>query len=247
MTHALVLCLRPGHRERQGRLDRIRLPSDNRGMNAIRPLAAPLDRPIRLAVLISGGGTTLTNFLQKIASGELSATIPLVVASRPDCGGVARAQAAGLECVVVERKRHACVEDFSRAIFAHCREAKVDLVVLAGFLALLHVPDDFAWRVMNIHPALIPAFCGKGFYGHRVHEAVLARGVKVSGCTVHFADNHYDHGPIIVQKTVSVLDDDTPDTLAARVFFAECEAYPEAIRQYAAGRLEIDEHRVTRG
>ena len=99
-------------------------------------------------------------------------------------------------------------------------------------------------RVMNIHPALIPAFCGKGFYGHRVHEAALESGVKVSGCTVHFADNQYDHGPIILQPTVPVLDDDTPDSLANRVFELECDAYPEAIRLFAQKRLQIEGRRV---
>jgi len=112
-------------------------------------------------------------------------------------------------------------------------------VCLAGFLQLLTIPEDFAGRVMNIHPALIPAFCGKGFYGHRVHEAVLEAGVKVSGCTVHFADNLYDHGPVIVQRTVPVRDGDTAEVLAARVFEQECEAYPEAIRLFAEGRLQI--------
>ena len=119
---------------------------------------------------------------------------------------------------------------FSETIFDLCRKADVDLVTLAGFLCHLEIPDDFAGRVMNIHPALIPAFCGKGMYGEKVHAAVLERGCKVSGCTVHFADNEYDHGPIILQRAVPVLDDDTPDTLAARVFEQECEAYPEAIR-----------------
>ena len=108
------------------------------------------------------------------------------------------------------------------------REVEADLVVLAGYLCLLRVPPDFENRVMNIHPALIPSFCGKGLYGMKVHEAVLARGSKLSGCTVHFADNLYDHGPIIVQKTVPVLEDDTPQTLAARVYQAECQAFPEA-------------------
>ena len=106
------------------------------------------------------------------------------------------------------------------------------------------IPPEFAGRVMNIHPALIPAFCGKGYYGHHVHEAVLAAGVKLTGCTVHFADNEYDHGPIIVQKAVPVLDDDTPETLAARVFEMECEAYPEAIELFAAGRLVVEGRRV---
>jgi phosphoribosylglycinamide formyltransferase 1 len=213
-------------------------------MPSLQPPAKPLGRPIRLGVLISGGGSTLTNFLAKIAAGELAAEVPLVVASRPDCGGIAKARVAGLECVVIERRKFTSVAEFSQAIFDRCRAARVDLVTLAGFLSLIEVPDDFSGKVMNIHPALIPAFCGQGFYGHKVHEAVLARGVKVSGCTVHFADNHYDHGPIIVQRCVPVADTDTPDDLARRVFAAECEAYLEAIRLYAEGRLEIVEGRV---
>ncbi len=213
-------------------------------MTAFRPIPIPLERPIRLAVLISGGGSTLANFLEKIAAGQLPAEIPLVVASRTDCGGVARARNAGLRCEVVERRAFASTADFSRSIFALCRDARVDLVTLAGFLALLEIPADFQFRVMNIHPALIPAFCGKGFYGHKVHEAVLERGAKVSGCTVHFADNHYDHGPIILQSCVPVQDDDTPDALAARVFAAECRMYPEAIRLFAQGRVEVDGRRV---
>src|SRR5947208_11194378 len=114
---------------------------------------------------------------------------------------------------------------------------------MAGFLQLLHVPDDYLGRVMNIHPALIPAFCGKGYYGQRVHEAVLAYGAKVSGCTVHFADNVYDHGPIILQRVVEVRDDDTPEALAARVHEQEHDAYPEAIRLFAEGRLRLDGRR----
>ena len=213
-------------------------------MPSVRPIAAPFERPLRLGVLISGGGSTLANFLESIAAGRLEAEIPLVVASRAECGGVAIARRAGLRCDIVERTAFGSVTEFSRAIFELCREVRIDLVTLAGFLALIEVPDDFHYRVMNIHPALIPAFCGRGFYGHKVHEAVLERGVKVTGCTVHFADNHYDHGPIILQSSVSVQDDDTPETLAARVFAAECEAYPEAIRLYAEGKLEVHDRRV---
>lgn len=213
-------------------------------MQAQRPLNAPLGRPIRLGVLISGGGTTLTNFVEKIAAGRLDAEVPLVIASRSDCGGIQRAARAGIPCTVIERKRFSTVEDFSREIFDRLGEARVDLVTLAGFLSLIHIPEGFLGRVMNIHPALIPAFCGHGYFGHHVHEAVLERGCKVSGCTVHFADNHYDHGPIIVQRCVPVLDGDTPDALAARVFQAECDAYPEAIGLYAAARLEIRGPRV---
>ena len=213
-------------------------------MAAIRPLSAPLDRPIRLGVLISGGGTTLQNFLDEIKAGQLSAEVPIVIASRPDCGGIERSRSAGVRCEVVPRRDFADTRAFSRAIFDHLRRAQVDLVVLSGFLSLIEIPDDFRYRVLNIHPALVPAFSGQGFYGRRVHEAALARGVKVSGCTVHFADNEYDHGPIIGQRCVPVLDDDTPETLAARIFEAECQLYPECIRLFAEARLEIRTGRV---
>lgn len=203
-----------------------------------------LDRPIRLGVLISGGGTTLVNFLQKINAGELNAEVAVVIASREGIGGIERAREAGLPCEVIARKKFDSVESFSTAIFDRCRAAQVDLVTLAGFLSLIRIPSDFERRVLNIHPALIPAFCGQGFHGHHVHEAVLARGVKLSGCTVHFADNEYDHGPIIVQRAVPVLEGDTPDTLAARIFEAECDAYPEAIRLFATGRLVIEAGRL---
>lgn len=213
-------------------------------MSAFRPLSEPLDRPIRLGALISGGGTTLQNILGRIQAGRLSAEIPLVIASRADCGGIAKSRAAGLACEVVPRREFADTRAFSRAIFDPLRNARVDLVVLSGFLSLIEIPDDFRYRVLNIHPALVPAFSGQGFYGHRVHAAALARGVKVSGCTVHFADNEYDHGPIIQQRCVPVLDQDTPETLAARVFEAECELYPECVRLFAEGKLEIRDRRV---
>jgi phosphoribosylglycinamide formyltransferase 1 len=127
------------------------------------------------------------------------------------------------------------------------RHANPDLVCLAGWLHLLPIPDDLRHRVLNIHPSLLPAFGGKGMYGRHVHEAVLAYGAKVSGCTVHFADDSYDTGPILVQKCVPVLTGDTPDTLAARVFAAECEAYPEAIRLIAAGGVTVEGRRVVTG
>ena len=202
------------------------------------------DRPLRVAVFISGGGTTMENFNAAIAAGKLQAEIPLVIASRRDCGGIAKAERAKIPCRVVVRKDYPSVDAFSSEIFAQCRAVKADVVALAGFLSLIHVPDDFLGRVMNIHPSLIPAFCGKGFHGHHVHEAVLARGVKVSGCTVHFVDNEYDHGPVILQRTVPVYFEDTADILAARVFTAECDAYPEALELFRQGRLQIDAARV---
>jgi formyltetrahydrofolate-dependent phosphoribosylglycinamide formyltransferase len=200
--------------------------------------------PIRLAVLLSKAGTSLQNFLDRIADGRMNAQIVAVVSNHAQAFGLERARRAKIPAFAVERQEAGSLAEFSRRIFTHCRQAQAELVCLAGFLQLIEVPDDFRGRVMNIHPALIPAFCGKGFYGHHVHEAALAAGVKLSGCTVHIADNEYDHGPIIVQRTVPVLDDDTPETLAARVFALECEAYPEAIRLFAEKRLKIEGRRV---
>lgn len=200
--------------------------------------------PIRLAVLLSKSGTSLQNFLDRIADGRMNAEIVAVVSNHVKAFGLERARRAKIPAFAVDRKEAGSVAEFSRRLFAPCRQAKADLVCLAGFLQLIEVPNDFLGRVMNIHPALIPAFCGKGFYGHHVHEAVIASGAKVSGCTVHFADNQYDHGPIILQPTLPVLDDDTPDTLAARVFALECETYPEAIRLFAQKRLQIEGRRV---
>jgi formyltetrahydrofolate-dependent phosphoribosylglycinamide formyltransferase len=200
--------------------------------------------PIRLAVLLSGNGTTLQNLLDRSAAHRLAGEVVLVVANRADACGLKRAEQAGVPTTVVERKECRSREDFSDRIFAHCRQAGADLVCMAGFLQLLTIPDDFQGRVLNIHPSLIPAFCGQGYYGQHVHEAVLASGVKWTGCTVHFADNLYDHGPIVLQCVVPVLDIDTPDTLAARVFERECEAYPHAIQLFAEGRLRIEGRRV---
>lgn len=204
----------------------------------------PRRSPLQPAVLISGGGTTLANLLAKIAAGALDARVRLVVSSNAAAKGLALARQAGIDTQVLERKAFASDDDYSRAVFGACRGAGCELVVMGGFLKFVPIPPDFAWRVVNIHPALIPAFCGRGFYGHHVHQAVLDYGAKISGCTVHFVDDQYDHGPIILQRTVPVLDDDTPDTLAARVFQAECVAYPEALRLFASGRLAAAGRRV---
>lgn len=200
--------------------------------------------PLRVAVLISGGGTTLRNLIEKIAAGRLDVQIKLVVSSSPTARGLEFAAAADIPSLVVQRKKFDSIESFSRVIFDRCRQDGVDLVVLGGFLKQVSIPEDFVNRVVNIHPALIPSFCGKGFYGHFVHEAVLEFGAKISGCTIHFVDNQYDHGPIILQRAVPVIDDDTPDTLAARVFETECEAYPEALQLIASGRVRVEDRRV---
>jgi formyltetrahydrofolate-dependent phosphoribosylglycinamide formyltransferase len=186
----------------------------------------------------------LQNFLDRIADGSLPARVAVVVASRPDAYGLERARRAKLPAVCVARKDHVDLDAFNTALHEALEPHRPDLVILAGFLCLFQPRERWAGRVLNVHPALIPAFCGKGFYGERVHRAVIESGVKVSGCTVHFADDQYDHGPIILQGCVPVLDDDTPESLAARVQSAERDLYPEAIRLWAAGRLRVEGRRV---
>ncbi len=207
----------------------------------IEPISPP---PLRLAVLLSGGGRTLQNLQDRISSGTLPATIVGVVSSRADAYGVTRARNLGLPVVVLPRRDFSDVAAFSRAIWAAVGDWRPDYVVLAGFLSLLHIPPDYERKVINIHPALLPDFGGKGFYGERVHRAVLRAGARESGCTVHFVDHQYDHGPVLLQKRVEVLPDDTPETLAERVFRAECEAYPEALCLLAQRRVEWADGRV---
>ena len=200
--------------------------------------------PVRLAVLLSGAGTTLQNLIDRIADGRLVAKIVVVIASRADAGGLERARRAGIPAVVVARKEFPDTDRFNDALHDELAKHDLDLIIMAGFLSQVQLRGRYNGRVLNVHPALIPAFCGKGFYGERVHRAVLEAGVKVSGCTVHFADDEYDHGPIVLQGAVPVLDDDTPETLAARVHQLENELYPEAIRLWAEGLLEIVGRRV---
>ena len=200
--------------------------------------------PLSIAVLISGGGTTFRNLVEKRDAGELDVDFKLVISSSTQAKGLEYATELSIPAEVLEHKMFDDTQRFSEAIFSRCREAGVDLVVMGGFLKHVAIPADFRWRVMNIHPALIPAFCGQGFYGLRVHQAVLDHGAKISGCTVHLVDDQYDHGPIILQQAVEVLDNDTADTLASRVFERECAAYPEAIRRYASGQLEVEGQRV---
>jgi len=200
--------------------------------------------PLRIAALISGGGTTVQNVAEAIQAGKLNASIVTVISSRPGVKGLERARDLDLPTNVVNRKDYADVEAFSEAIWDIVRGVEADIVCLMGFLSLIRIPDDYAERVVNIHPALLPSFGGHGLYGHHVHEAVLAAGCKVSGCTVHFADQTYDTGPIIVQRTCPVLEDDTADTLAARVFAEERKAYLETLQLLAAGRVEHQGNRV---
>jgi len=199
---------------------------------------------VNLAVLLSGGGSTLQNLLDRIEADRLDAVVQVVVSSRADAYGLERARHHNIPAFTVASRAFADFHEHSHAVWEVVERFPVDLVVMAGYMCLLDIPPAFQGRVMNIHPALIPAFCGKSMYGHRVHEAVIEYGCKVSGCTVHFADNEYDHGPIVVQRTCPVRDDDDPDALRSRVFIEECEAYPEAIQLFAEGRLRIEGRRV---
>ena len=191
-----------------------------------------ITQPLRLAVLLSGSGRTLENLLLRQNNGNLLGTVELVLSRREGVRGVTIAKSAGI-CTIVNPQRDASLEAWSANIFSSCREANVDLVVMAGFLQLVAIPDDFVNRVINIHPSLLPAFGGKGFYGSRVHTAVIENGDTTSGCTVHFVDNEYDHGAVLLQRQVPVTANDSPETLAARVFLEECEALPEAINLLA--------------
>jgi formyltetrahydrofolate-dependent phosphoribosylglycinamide formyltransferase len=206
----------------------------------MKPVEAKARKPLKIAVLISGTGRSLNNMVRKIDAGELNVEIKIVVANTPSAKGLQYAEKSNIPIRVLDRKQYGTQDEYSQAMFALLRTTDVELVVLAGFIKRLTIPDDYANRVVNIHPSLVPSFCGKGFYGHHVHEAAIAYGVKVSGCTVHFVDNEYDHGPVILQKAVPVQDDDTLDTLEARVFAAECIAYPEALQLIAEGRVRIN-------
>ncbi len=201
-------------------------------------------KEIRVAVLLSGSGRTLANIIKLNADGELSARVVTVISSRSTVKGVQIARDANLPCEVIRTKDHPDVDEFGAAIADVLDATKVDLVVQAGWMCYWKIPDRYIGRVMNIHPALLPSFGGKGMWGHHVHEAVLAAGCKVSGCTVHFVNNEYDEGPIILQRTCEVSETDDADSLAVRVFEQECIAYPAAIQLFAQNRLRIIDNRV---
>lgn len=217
----------------------------NRALNLERDVEdkpAPTEqnrKPVRLGVLISGGGRTLLNIFEQIKQGRLNAEVAVVISSRSTVAGVERARNAGLDVKIIRKKDYRDVDEFSKRIEEELAAANVDLVVQGGWLCFWKIPARYENRVMNIHPALLPSFGGQGMWGHHVHEAVLAAGCKVSGCTVHFCTNEYDEGPIIVQRACEVKDDDTADTLAARVFEQECIAYPQAIKLFAEGRILV--------
>ena len=193
-----------------------------------------INRPLPIAVLISGGGTTLRNLIELRDRGSLLVDFRLVVSSKKDAGGLKIAEAASIPTAVISKKKADSAEQHSENVFGFIREAGAQLVVMGGYLQHVLIPTDFENMVINIHPSLIPSFAGKGMYGLKVHQAAIDFGVKVSGCTVHFVDNEYDHGPIILQRTCDVLTSDSAESLQRRVFELECQALPDAIRIIAA-------------
>jgi phosphoribosylglycinamide formyltransferase-1 len=195
---------------------------------------------LKIAVLASGGGRSLQNLLEREARGELPIEIVCVGVSKAGCGAEEKARLAGRPVFVRGPRRSESIEQRSAEIFAELRRHKAEYVCLAGYLQRLLIPEDFLLRVLNIHPALIPAFSGQGFYGMKVHEAAWAAGVKISGCTLHFCDDQYDHGPIILQRAVDVSGAKSPAEIAALVFAAELELYPEALALIAAGRVRVN-------
>ncbi|MBQ8509611.1 MAG: phosphoribosylglycinamide formyltransferase [Clostridia bacterium] len=197
----------------------------------------------KIAVLVSGGGTNLQAILDACESGVIrSGKVELVLSSKEGAYALERAAKAGVEGIVVPRKAYPDREEYTNAIRAELDKRGIDLIVLAGFMIIQHESffKVYANRVINVHPALIPSFCGDGFYGLHVHEAALAKGVKVSGATVHFVNEICDGGPIILQKAVSVEQGDTPETLQRRIMEqAEWQILPEAVELFCADRLEV--------
>jgi phosphoribosylglycinamide formyltransferase-1 len=202
--------------------------------------------PLRLGCLISGGGRTLMNLCDRIDGGMLDAEVAIVIASRADAPGVERARQRGLPVRIAARRDFPSDEAMHDAITRWLLEAHADLVCLCGYLRWLRIDPPFIGKVINIHPALLPAHGGKGMHGEHVHAAVLASGATESGCSVHFVDELYDHGPVILQRRCAVQPDDTVETLAVRVFEQERLAYPEAIALFAEGRLKVEHGQVVR-
>lgn len=201
---------------------------------------------VRIAVLCSGGGTNLQALIDAQEAGHIDGEIVLVLSNASKAYALERARRHGIEARFVSKKQAGSDAAFNDAILAELRRVGAELVVLAGYLPIVgaQVVRAYEHRIINIHPALIPAFCGPGMYGHHVHEAVLAYGAKISGATTHFVDEQVDHGGVIMQASVPVLEGDTPDTLAARVLTVEHRILPESVRLFCAGKLGVDGRRV---
>ena len=200
----------------------------------------------RIAVLCSGGGSNLQAIIDSVEAGRIDGEIVLVLANASKAYALERAKNHGIPCEFVSKKQAGSSEAFNDILLEKLQRAKADLVVLAGYLPIVgaQIVRAYPHKIINIHPALIPSFCGVGMYGHYVHEAVLAYGAKISGATTHFVDEEVDHGGVIMQKSVPVLEGDTPETLAARVLTVEHEILPETVRLFCAGKLGVDGRHV---
>jgi phosphoribosylglycinamide formyltransferase-1 len=200
----------------------------------------------RIAVLCSGGGSNLQALLDAIDAGRVNGQVRLVLANRSGAFALQRARDRGISAVFVSRKEAGGEAAFNARMLALLRQAEIDLVVLAGYLPMVgpDIVSVYRHRILNIHPALIPAFCGQGMYGHHVHQAALDYGVKLSGATVHFVDEQADHGPIVAQRAVPVLPGDDTQSLAARVLAVEHQLLPESVALFCAGKLRVDGRRV---
>jgi formyltetrahydrofolate-dependent phosphoribosylglycinamide formyltransferase len=201
---------------------------------------------LRLAVLASGGGTNLQAIIDACERGELDARVVLVISNNSAAGALERARKHGIPDLHLSGRQFATQEEFDARLLEVLSEYNVDMVILAGYMKLLSptVVKAYRHRMLNIHPALLPCFGGKGMYGIRVHQAVIDSGAKVSGVSVHIVDEQYDHGPIVAQRTVPVLDDDTPESLAQRVLVQEHKIYPEVIQLFAQHRIRVEGQRV---
>ena len=199
----------------------------------------------RLVVLASGGGRTLENLQNHILEGKLDARIELVIVSDAGLGAIAKAEKLGLSVLVISKKSYPDRAQREHRLLGAILEARPDYVALAGWLQLLPIPAELEGRVLNIHPALLPAFGGKGFYGHHVHQAVSDAQISLTGCTVHFATSQYDVGPIVLQASVCIKPGEDPDVIAGAVFEKECDAYPEALQALIEGRAHWQAGEVT--
>ncbi len=206
-------------------------------------------KPIRIAVLVSGKGrgSNMQAIIDACRSGKINGEVALVLGVRDDAPAMQRARAAGVKTVAISPDDYADSREYDAAVFQALKDHEIDLVCLAGYMRLLGADTvrHFRNRILNVHPALIPSFAGQGMYGHHVHEAVIESGVKFTGVTVHFVDEEYDRGPIVLQAVVPVADDDTPESLAERVLPVEHDTYTRAIALFAEGRISVNGRRTT--
>lgn len=204
---------------------------------------------LKIGVLVSGGGTNLQAIIDAIDAGKINGEIVAVVSNRKDAYALERAKRHNIETAWISKKQFASFDEYEDALIEYFKAKNVGLVIFAGFMVILtsKFADAFKNKIINIHPSLIPSFCGKGFYGLKVHEAALAKGVKVTGATVHFVDSGADTGPIILQKAVEVKEGDTPEILQKRVMEqAEWVIFPEAVRLFAEEKLVVENNIVRR-